>query len=285
MDTIKVSDLSAPTRTADKKFKTSSEPLAPLPPLPSPLLCPRRAFLAALILASKFTQDKCYSNRAWAKLSGLPPREIGRCERALGAALDWRLWVGKTAASSSSAPAPSLAPSRSLVRCQSESNLRTPTKKSAFLVRDESCDSIPTGNGLRRASTLPANAFSRGDQDISHTVPARNNQEPFDYPMTAEMPSLSMIPSDNTQVRESRLIKSYIVTNQFFLIHSVLQMLMPQIQIIHKPNLSTRIPSRLSVPVQVCHTLRPRRIHRPHRETVLYKCHPWTTCLHTTAVR
>jgi len=63
--------------------------------LPSPLLCPRRTFLASLILASKFSQDKCYSNRAWAKLSGLPPREIGRCERTLGQALDWRLWVGK----------------------------------------------------------------------------------------------------------------------------------------------------------------------------------------------
>ncbi|KAF8973140.1 hypothetical protein BDZ97DRAFT_1779651 [Flammula alnicola] len=43
-----------------------------------------------------FFQDKCYSNRAWAKLSGLPPREIGRCERALGQALEWRLWVGKS---------------------------------------------------------------------------------------------------------------------------------------------------------------------------------------------
>ncbi|KAG2059073.1 hypothetical protein M405DRAFT_697431, partial [Rhizopogon salebrosus TDB-379] len=55
--------------------------------------CPRRTFLASLILASKFMQDRCYSNRAWAKLSGLPPREIGRCERALGEALEWRLWV------------------------------------------------------------------------------------------------------------------------------------------------------------------------------------------------
>ncbi|TEB30807.1 hypothetical protein FA13DRAFT_1630008 [Coprinellus micaceus] len=54
--------------------------LSPSADLPSPLLCPRHAFLAALILASKFTQDKCYSNCAWAKLSGLPPREIGRCE-------------------------------------------------------------------------------------------------------------------------------------------------------------------------------------------------------------
>ena len=44
-----------------------------------PLLCPHWAFLASLILASKFMQDKCYSNQAWAKLSGLPPWEIGRC--------------------------------------------------------------------------------------------------------------------------------------------------------------------------------------------------------------
>ena len=36
----------------------------------SHLLCPRRMLLASVILASKFLQDKCYSNRAWAKLSG-----------------------------------------------------------------------------------------------------------------------------------------------------------------------------------------------------------------------
>lgn len=76
----------------------------PQPQLPSPLLCPRRSFLAALILATKFSQDRCYSNKAWAKLSGLPPREIGRCERALGQALDWRMWVGKGEACKSEAP-------------------------------------------------------------------------------------------------------------------------------------------------------------------------------------
>ncbi|KIK27005.1 hypothetical protein PISMIDRAFT_675324, partial [Pisolithus microcarpus 441] len=61
------------------KSQVNAKSLPPLPPLPSPLLCPRRTFLASLILASKFTQDRCYSNRAWAKLSGLSPREIGRC--------------------------------------------------------------------------------------------------------------------------------------------------------------------------------------------------------------
>lgn len=66
-----------------------------VPALPSPLLCPRRTFLASILLASKFLQDRSYSNKAWAKLTGLAPREVGRCERALFAALQWRLWVGK----------------------------------------------------------------------------------------------------------------------------------------------------------------------------------------------
>jgi hypothetical protein len=66
-------------------------------PLPPPLLCSRRTFFASLILTSKFMQDRCYSNKAWAKLSGLPPHEIGRCEGALGNALEWCLWVGTLA--------------------------------------------------------------------------------------------------------------------------------------------------------------------------------------------
>ena len=60
-----------------------------------PLLDARRTFLASLVLATKFMQDKAYSNKAWAKLSGLAGKEVGRCERALGGALQWRLWVGK----------------------------------------------------------------------------------------------------------------------------------------------------------------------------------------------
>lgn len=66
-----------------------------LPPAPHPLLCARRTFLASLLLAHKFTADKAFSNKAWARLTNLPPREVGRCERALGEALEWRLWVGK----------------------------------------------------------------------------------------------------------------------------------------------------------------------------------------------
>ncbi|KAG9092975.1 hypothetical protein FRC06_011719 [Ceratobasidium sp. 370] len=50
---------------------------------PSPLIDPRRTFLASLVLASKFLLDKAFSNKAWAKLSGLEALEVGKCERAL----------------------------------------------------------------------------------------------------------------------------------------------------------------------------------------------------------
>jgi hypothetical protein len=130
----------------EKKVRSYPEDLPSLPPLPSPLLCPRRAFLASLILASKFMQDKCYSNRAWAKLAGLPAREIGRCERALGEALEWRLWVGKTPAQ------------RVLPRSQSMGDL---CSSRGSLGTSVSADAFSTANGVvRRHNSLPDHALS-----------------------------------------------------------------------------------------------------------------------------
>jgi hypothetical protein len=157
-----------------KKPKVPAGPLPPLAPLPSPLLCPRRTFLASLILASKFTQDRCYSNKAWAKLSGLPPREIGRCERALGDALEWRLWVGKTPAGCS--PPSS---NRPVVRSKSDGELIANSGPSE--ARSHACFSTPPpprqlsrnsqGAGLRRASTLPPSGFSQDPLVPAPTVP------------------------------------------------------------------------------------------------------------------
>jgi hypothetical protein len=143
-----------------KKPKIPSGPLPPLAPLPSPLLCPRRTFLASLILASKFTQDRCYSNKAWAKLSGLPPREIGRCERALGDALEWRLWVGKSPAAAASS-----SPNRAVVRSRSDGELFMSSSQgnnpgfSTPPSRHLSPNS--KGAGLRRSSTLPTSGYSQ----------------------------------------------------------------------------------------------------------------------------
>ena len=53
--------------------------------------CGRRMFLAALILASKYLQDRNYSARAWSKISGLPTQEINRNELSYCVAVDWKL--------------------------------------------------------------------------------------------------------------------------------------------------------------------------------------------------
>ena len=55
--------------------------------------CGRRMFLAALILASKYLQDRNYSARAWSKISGLKVPEINANEAAFVAAVNWKLHV------------------------------------------------------------------------------------------------------------------------------------------------------------------------------------------------
>ncbi|GAA5916557.1 cyclin family protein [Sporobolomyces salmoneus] len=57
----------------------------------SPLLCGRRMFLASLISASKYLQDRNYSNRAWSKISGLDVKEINENERKFLGLVGWEL--------------------------------------------------------------------------------------------------------------------------------------------------------------------------------------------------
>ncbi|KAI1329942.1 hypothetical protein F5Y16DRAFT_408858 [Xylariaceae sp. FL0255] len=57
------------------------------------LQCGRRMFLAALILASKYLQDRNYSARAWSKISGLGTQEINQNEMAFLTAVNWKLHI------------------------------------------------------------------------------------------------------------------------------------------------------------------------------------------------
>ncbi|KAI5816546.1 hypothetical protein BZA77DRAFT_56641 [Pyronema omphalodes] len=57
--------------------------------------CGRRMFLAALILASKYLQDRNYSARAWSKISGLSIQEINVNEMAFLKAIDWKLHISE----------------------------------------------------------------------------------------------------------------------------------------------------------------------------------------------
>lgn len=58
--------------------------------------CGRRMFLAALILASKYLQDRNYSARAWSKISGLDTQEINENELTFLKAVDWKLHISET---------------------------------------------------------------------------------------------------------------------------------------------------------------------------------------------
>ncbi|CAO1613661.1 unnamed protein product [Parajaminaea phylloscopi] len=57
------------------------------------LLCGRRIFLAAVMIASKFLQDRNYSNKAWSKITGLPLKELAAVEREFLASIKWDINV------------------------------------------------------------------------------------------------------------------------------------------------------------------------------------------------
>ncbi|KAI9670873.1 MAG: hypothetical protein M1817_003758 [Caeruleum heppii] len=60
------------------------------------LQCGRRMFLSALILASKYLQDRNYSARAWSKISGLSTHEINFNEMTFLSAIKWKLHIGES---------------------------------------------------------------------------------------------------------------------------------------------------------------------------------------------
>ena len=62
-------------------------------PLCRAMQCGRRMFLAALILASKYLQDRNFSARAWSKISGLRTCEINQNELAFLSAVNWKLHI------------------------------------------------------------------------------------------------------------------------------------------------------------------------------------------------
>ncbi|CAG8572727.1 5967_t:CDS:2, partial [Racocetra fulgida] len=58
-----------------------------------PATCGRRMFLASLIIASKYLQDRNYSNRAWAKISGLSVHEVNANEVCFLKLIDYNLFI------------------------------------------------------------------------------------------------------------------------------------------------------------------------------------------------
>lgn len=74
------------------KANSTREQRVDMPSMRS-LQCGRRMFLAALILASKYLQDRNYSAKAWSKMSGLKVDEINANERAFLSSVNWKLHI------------------------------------------------------------------------------------------------------------------------------------------------------------------------------------------------
>ncbi|CAG8462785.1 5522_t:CDS:1 [Paraglomus brasilianum] len=72
-----------------KRAQTSSRGDA----MKDPTICARRMFLAALMTAHKYTQDKKYHIRTWSDVSGLSVQEICVNERLFLELLDYKLFV------------------------------------------------------------------------------------------------------------------------------------------------------------------------------------------------
>jgi hypothetical protein len=58
-----------------------------------PAICGRRMFLASLIIASKYLQDRTYANNAWSRICGLAVQEINDIERRFLNLIDYNLFI------------------------------------------------------------------------------------------------------------------------------------------------------------------------------------------------
>ena len=92
-----IASASAPPRkeTTHEGSSQDSELPSPEPPIPSPLLCPPSGFPHIPDLGVKISPAQVLLQSSLGETFWSQPREVGRCEKALGDALEWRLWVGK----------------------------------------------------------------------------------------------------------------------------------------------------------------------------------------------
>ncbi|CAG8561888.1 3285_t:CDS:1, partial [Cetraspora pellucida] len=56
-------------------------------------ICGRRMFIASLIIASKYLQDRNYSNSAWSKMCGLSVKDINEIESRFLILIDYNLFI------------------------------------------------------------------------------------------------------------------------------------------------------------------------------------------------
>lgn len=197
--------------------------------------CGRRMFLSALMLASKFLQDRNYSTRAWGKITGLPTSEINTNELKFLEAVNWKLHVSKEkferwshaviALSSPPRPGISPTPQPSLVETVGWSAVLerlTPDSLDDFSqFRNGSAllknPSYPTDlNGLLTPPTSPPESTTSDQEEPSDGAEVRDdafhtaacNEVASTYPIPPPAPYQQNLPTPRSTPRLSKSLSS-----------------------------------------------------------------------------
>lgn len=179
--------------------------------------CGRRMFLAALMLASKFLQDRNYSTRAWGKITGLPTSEINTNELKFLEAVDWKLHVSKekferwshTVIILSAAPKPGISkfPQPSLVETvgwRAVLERLTPDCLDDFSqFRDGSLPSSlcyqPDLNGMLTPPSSPPDSTSSDQEESSDQLNTRSDQSNIETVIESSSTCLAPPPAPHQQ--------------------------------------------------------------------------------------
>ncbi|KAF9978708.1 hypothetical protein BGZ65_006884 [Modicella reniformis] len=188
---------------------SASTPTSPILAKSEPVGCGRRMFLAALILASKFQQDRTYSNKAWSKISGLPVSEINLNEITFLKLIEYRLFVSQAVFQkwiTILAEKGRIRDRASLNRSNTSSSVlsttdATPIRRSSIQYCSNTLPSrmtCVTASSLEQQSHLPSFSVLLEKQRSVHSAPAAAPEYQFDFAPVVGVPTLPKLSMDNS---------------------------------------------------------------------------------------
>lgn len=227
------------------------------------LQCGRRMFLAALILASKYLQDRNYSARAWSKISGLNTQEINQNEMAFLLAVNWKLHIADevfqrwTEIVLKYTP-PQMPPSPGAVS-QTVSQQAADWRQLILKLNPDLSnieDLIPVGQLSPKRSDLcvssprsilnpPQEAFMSGDaQSTPKATVISVTSEPAGYTSGRMAPSMGMLPTPRLTPQTSGICTPAVGAASHMLTKcSAMGLALAQVNTVCNPNHLDRLPS------------------------------------------
>ena len=209
--------------------------------------CGRRMFLAALILASKYLQDRNYSARAWSKISGLKTAEINANEMAFLSAVNWKLhipepvfqrWTDVVLKYSPSAHSPKLSPNAPIAWKTVVPHLTPELDKLDFglaTIHNLGYNSpSPSPPPMSSRSPTPPSTSNEPTPTNTYTIPRVLEPTPrdsqFDLPNLPTLPRMGPLPTPQMTPQASSFCTPAVSATNFCGGKSAMGMAMAQIQ-------------------------------------------------------